>query len=724
MRRTVVAVLTIAVLAGEIVGAPPSASTSARADAESPAHSLYMPSVAKRSTAELPLLGRLGGRTSAVAAVDDLHVLAAIGSRLQPFVVRPDGGMVPAGPSLQLPGLVRRIVVVDQRALVATEFPAGLYVVDVARPAQPRLLGAVATPGAPVDIAVSNGRMILCEFAHVRTVDLTDGLDLREIGSTALDGASAHRCALTTTGAVIVSAEETDGRFLLPHTYTKLLVVDVTSPSAPSLSGEFFKDGSQAVYDLVAEGGDAYALLAQSNLPPPQDRELSYQLVHFGLANPAEPVVVGADPFEIRRGWSGALATGDGVLYVATPETFTTFDAASGESLGSTPFDQPVYGLTVAARHAIVAGRGLSAVDIEDRASPRVVGRLQLPAGFVAVASDGSSVYGVELEGSSRLVRLAGFDATEAGPLIGRWWAVGGSATNRRLDVAASNSTAVVLAGGRAHFIDLLDGESTVPAVTLAPADPGLEYESIQPFPDGHHFVAVVGKNTGELAECDHNMIGLDVIDTTNVGRPSVVSESRVCVDETSDFVTPTDLAVSESHAFVSVKSVYMLRPRTYSSGGTVIAFDLSDPLAPREVARYAHEGWPRCPRITCEGVHAVATESSKVYLGGVGGGLSILEMDSVGGFRHVGGHPVLGREDRIVVDGRTVYVADNRGFQEVTNAFRAPGRLTAFDVSQAAAPTLEAAVVPAHALDLTVANGSLWAAAGDDGIHVYEGVR
>jgi hypothetical protein len=252
-----------------------------------------------------------------------------------------------------------------------------------------------------------------------------------------------------------------------------------------------------------------------------------------------------------------------------------------------------------------------------------------------------------------------------------------------------------------------------------------MRYLSIEAMGDGQRVIALSHGDYHPSGDCESDMlVGLDVIDPGPHRAPRVISETRICLDESNPWIDPTDLRVSGEQALFTVWRQFSRTPRTYSSGGTVVAVDISDPWEPREVARYEHAGWPLRDTVERPGVFGVAADTTHVYLGGTASGLAVLELDGSGGFRQVGSYARAGQADRIVVDGGVAYLADNGGFRLHTEPRRPPGSLKALDVSRPDAPKLLAAVEPTHALDMTVVNGDVWVAAGADGLAVFRAAR
>jgi hypothetical protein len=472
----------------------------------------------------LTLAGSAGGDLSAVAAVDDGFVFGQ-GAQVRssgmswslPALTRdiaPAGGLLyvaageaglqvlsPARPaplaSLATPGLASGLKIVGTRAYLASAGPGGgLQIVDIARPAAPRLIGAAPVYGSASGVDVAG------ELAYLAG-GLGGGLEIFDVSNPL---SPALRGALITPGnaqAVAVRA----GRAYLAAGVCGLQVLDVTNPAAPRLLGAYPTGGEALALALsgerafVATGAGGYAVFDLSGAAPRElaryrdtlplflsdvaigaeeallvgrgeqvaiqltglldervdrfsitgllDVELAAGRAFVGLSDGA---IVDFDlgrPAEPRRGLvrqSGEqildLASGEGALYAATGDsaiaTLPISPTGALRRLSLAGSSQAIALDLPNARAFVAAGAaGVHLLDLSDPLSPTLQLTIDTPGAALGLAyRAGGPLYVADRSGL-RIIDLA------SRTIIGAWAAPTGSFVQ---DVA--------VAGGRAYLAD------------------------------------------------------------------------------------------------------------------------------------------------------------------------------------------------------------------------------------------------------------------------------
>lgn len=311
----------------------------------------------------------------------------------------------------------------------------GLLVVDVAEPAEPRVLGRVDQPGLQKSaaVAVSANRAYLAsgEFSIIDLADpgspwmydgtLTAETDARDVairGSTAFVAAHSHGLQVLDVSnpdfSHIVGAAATSGNALgltvsgdlafVAAEWGGLDVVDVADPTNPRRVGTVDPSGEARG---VAVRGD-YVYLADGDLQV------------LDVSDAANPVRVGG--FD-TPGYAGMVTLSGDYAYV-------TDDRAGLHILDirSPAAPNPVANLLLFARdlafvgnYALVTDRDLIVVDVSDPASPKVIAGLDTKGSaegiavagnhaFVAVAWEGLEV--VDISDPARPRRVASLDTS------------------------------------------------------------------------------------------------------------------------------------------------------------------------------------------------------------------------------------------------------------------------------------------------------------------------
>jgi hypothetical protein len=150
-------------------------------------------------------LGALGGFENAWALAIDQHRLY-VGDGADVATVDVSSPEAPVLLSrVALSGSIRELVVGDG-LLFAAAGGAGLHVLDLLRPDEPRLLATYDTPGSAVSAAYASGHVFLADWNDARVVDVREPCEPRLAGteSTRPDGLSRVLAVAAGDGEVVV----------------------------------------------------------------------------------------------------------------------------------------------------------------------------------------------------------------------------------------------------------------------------------------------------------------------------------------------------------------------------------------------------------------------------------------------------------------------------------------------------------------------------------------
>ncbi|MHB8077760.1 MAG: FlgD immunoglobulin-like domain containing protein [Candidatus Krumholzibacteriia bacterium] len=261
-----------------------------------------------------------------VACVGDLAYVATGSAGLQILdLSRPDQPLLRGAAPSAHPAL--RVAVADGLAVVL-EGTYGLELFDVGDPDAPVALGALDTPGDARDVRLSGG--------HAFIADGPAGLTVVDVRDAALPVVVGRQALL----ADAVSLDLTGDLACLGLAWGHLAVVDVSDPAAPAPRG-LFSEGSSRIYQqVVAVGPLVWVALQGAGLRS------------FDLSEPDHPAPLGAVEL---RGSGQSLAVSGHVGYLAG-------NVWLGESW-------------------------VDVLDLSAPASPRLITRVDLPAGLEPTAA-------------------------------------------------------------------------------------------------------------------------------------------------------------------------------------------------------------------------------------------------------------------------------------------------------------------------------------------------
>ncbi|MBW1809932.1 MAG: hypothetical protein JRJ87_17175 [Deltaproteobacteria bacterium] len=494
-------------------------------------------------------------------------------------------------------GEARRLAVVDELAFIA-DGRGGLKIVDASDPVSPRVLGVVAIPGeaqavdihghlavvgsnradsivfdisepeAPVQIGtveglaadiVFHGDLLLtfgtesnddfrCTSSALRVVDMADPARALQVGRIDFPERCrpppGHLYLTPNAGWGLVAAGD---YAYLGSDDGKVLVLDLSDPTAPVEAGRFYSGGH------CVRGLD----LQNENLMV----ATSEDLLEFDLDDPESPTKEDQHPLprgaylsEIAVEGSylltadslGALTIFD-VGTLASPRQVLQIELVEDYNILSTPGLGLADGLAlVAYSETLVQKGGLLIVDPGKPAQP-VIGSLHVDDDLKAVAVDGQVVY---LVGGQMLLTVDIGDPARP-EIIGCF----NDSNLRARNIALDGHHAFVISGGTSGVLKVFDiGDPALPLEVgqfpLAGVNPGRPGIAAR---DGLVFVA-------------SGTYGLVILDASDPGSPKEIGTWK---PQTGDFLC--DVAVDYPYAFLS-------------AGMRIHVLDISDPASPAEV--------------------------------------------------------------------------------------------------------------------------------------------
>jgi hypothetical protein len=348
---------------------------------------------------------RVGTLGAGVAAVAVHGTLAYVGVDDTLYVVDVSDQSTPV-PLAQrvLPGLIQDLRYAEGMLYIALDEPAALQIFDLSAPLQPQLRGQVVVPGNPTKLVVTETRAYIAAYnSWVQVVDISDPDQPIHLGGTTLPRysstvdvavAGVYLYAVTLSDLVIFQIGSTaipqiigsyelvdmNGSGLIvdgTRAYVTvgahgLLIIDVASPSQPTLISQFDPDGW--ALDVEIDAGTAVIV----------ERE---GVRVIDLQNPAAPVERGTIALP---GYGAGAVIEQGVTYIAdqggglaivdathaAPTVLGMFGVA-----GNTNQSVVVDGIAYAASF-----EGLQIVDVRVPARPQGLSLLDLPGIAYSVA--------------------------------------------------------------------------------------------------------------------------------------------------------------------------------------------------------------------------------------------------------------------------------------------------------------------------------------------------
>lgn len=315
------------------------------------------------------LVSELSGGANVVHLVDDLLYVGS-GDKLVILDVSDPGLSSPGAPAvigaLLLPERVNGIDVAGNYAFVAAD-DAGLIVVDVSDPTDPRV--AAATPGLndAVDVDVVGAYAYVADAnPYLRVVNVSDPYSPTVVGSFRPEGSGWYISSVAVSGTVAYVGYS--------H---RLLTVDVTTPTQPVELGGI----ATRAYDTVLVGGEAYVAAGSDGL---RLLDISDPTTPISMSIFDTSYSVFASAISGTTAYVAAGATG--LMFVDYTEPLTPTEISRLDTPGV------VQDVALAWPHAFVAdsSRGVRILDVD---APQETGAWDLPSASRCVAITGTHAF-------------------------------------------------------------------------------------------------------------------------------------------------------------------------------------------------------------------------------------------------------------------------------------------------------------------------------------------
>ncbi len=567
--------------------------------------------------ANLMEVSHTGGRIYSVTTRNDLAYVGE-SNRLTVLDISTSGAIPKViGKSAPLPGVVEQIALAGNLALLAAR-EGGLLILDIADPAHPQQIGALALPSNAVSVAVDGDiAYVSSQFHDLRIIDISDPTYPVETAARAVPGYTTHNLAVAGNYVYIAAGDE------------GLQIVDVTDPARPLMAGALPTE--RPVVDVALSGNIVYLAAAAGGLlvvdisdpnapvglwqavPTPRwalsvavdgDKVYSYHftgLQIFDVSIPAAPVEIAFLPF-------------DDVIGTVHADRDTVFIAGYADGLRlvdvgdpAHPVEQSPYDLLDDSQHASLAGDllyvvaaydGLSIFDVSAPERPALLGHAEsidelnqiiLEGDIAYVTAHNGGVYLFDISDPTRPSRLTQYNwpgvvdlavessilyiASDSGyglriydvidPFNPRSLGIYDPPSNvGYLTVVVENQFAYLIGDdGNLHILDVGDLAKPVPAGFFSTG--------------GYSRDAVVDRGLAYLSDDRHGLRIVDVADPANPVELAAIGDPNV-TDDTFD----TGGLVKEG-GYVT----------TWRWPEGVRHFNVVDPTRPFEVGRHENSG-------------------------------------------------------------------------------------------------------------------------------------
>jgi len=628
-----------------------------------------------RSDITLNPLGTLGGPARAVAVEDGMAYVGVGRSVVVADVARAAAPVV-VGQTAALADDVVGIAVAGRYAYAAARF-AGLYVLDVGDPADPRVLARVDTPGVASDVAVAavDGRPVI-GARHVFLADGADGLRVIDVADptapreVAAAGTPGFAQAVAVEGALAAVAALDGG----------LRLFDVGRPEDPRPDRAITQvhGAPLEVWDVALAGGGAYMATRRHGLcrAPLSGAAPSDVLCRVsgidGVRDAAVAVAAGARHVFALHTASGLVA-GDLVAGERPPPAGSP-NAGSWRSWNG-GLERPV-ALAAAGDVAYVVDEaaGLRLVDASEPGTLLEVGYVGTRGDVQAVAASGGRAY--------------------AAAGTGGLWVLGphqdGDVRLRGAHDPADAIDSLRLAGRRAyaggdglHILDLADPDG--------PRRLGRHPGTVRDVAPADEVVFTVGPDRG-----------LEAVDVRDPTAPRHLA----ALDLPG---WPLRLALARGHAYVAC-----------GDAGLAVV-DVSDPAAPRHTGTVRLPGW----------AFGVTVAGPYAYVASIEAGIHILDLDDPSAPRPVAHLDTPGQARAVAVvgddapggegtpGGRIALVADGAAGIRIVDVAD-PARPRLLGGRDADEDVLAIAVDGGMGGGGTLGGATVYAALGDAGVQAF----
>ncbi len=346
--------------------------------------------------ADWQMIGQAGGPTQGIA-VQGSYAYIGAGPRLAVVDISDPAKLQRVGESSVLGDLVWGVTIGGAYAYVAAG-TAGLYVVDVASPANPHIVGRYDSPGYAEGVAVAGTTVYLADGPYgLRVLDVADPAAPVEVGH-AFDMNYAYDVAVAGRDAYIAAGG------------AGLLIADVSNPALPVELGSYDTPGNAR--GVAVAGGKAYVA----------DERYGLQIV--SLTNPLHPALLGS----LRTdGWLFDVVVAGDTAYAAAAfgglRVLDVRDPAHPVETGSLSWVQShAGGVAVAGGRVYLADRknGLRVIGSATPAGPTQIGywnsaafaqSVQVGGNYAYVAAGFNGVRVFDISNPARPVEVAAYRA-------------------------------------------------------------------------------------------------------------------------------------------------------------------------------------------------------------------------------------------------------------------------------------------------------------------------
>ncbi len=419
-----------------------------------------------------------------------------------------------------------------------------------------------------------------------------------------------------------------------------LLIVDISTPSAPTLEWSFNTSGYTRGIDI--EGDMLYAADGLGGF------------LVYDISNPVAPVSVGS--FN-TAGYTWNIDVDGDRAYVADSQdglkVFNVSNPAAPALIATFPTLSNVYDVEVVGDIAYLAdgSQGVKAVDISDPTTPVLLGSLDTTGTTRSIDVDGDHIYAAEL---SLGVKVYDCSDPTAITLAGQYNSLGSTET---VAVHGDRAYAADASGG---FLVLDVSDPTIPSLHMS--DTSItDARGVAAF--GDH-VVVIDDNSGlyvmktaETAAIAHVAdlaSGVGATDQRVSGNllVQVHGSGALQLVDVSDPAAPV-LVSSLAHT-TSFNAVDLVGDFAFAADDSgFVVFDVSDPVTPVQVGA-VRLGSP---------LEDIDVEGNYAYAAGTGLGFVIANVTDPTSPFFLTNVPVVPDPTAVVADGRKAYLMDTTGY-------------------------------------------------------------
>jgi hypothetical protein len=458
---------------------------------------------------------------------------------------------------------------IEGETVYVANWSAGLRIIDVSAPYNPREVGTLDLTDPLLSVDVSGHHVYVTDFeTGLRVIDVSDPADPREVG-------------VYDTGGFAYDVATGGDYAYVARKFGGLLVIDISDPTTPVEVG--LCDTPHDAQAVAVAGDFAYVANGRDGLRI------------IDVSNPTDPTETGGVDTRIE---AIDVAVQDNYVYVADVGAFEVYDVSDptapwlAASLTASAF---VDGVAVSGDRAFVANsqRGARVIDISDPSSPQLTGTHPTGHQTIRVAVSGDHAYVTQNRAGLEVLDIS----NPSSPSLVTTYGASGAGWG---DIVADGHHIYAGQGTAFRALDVSD-----PANPMEVGSHTLLY-SIRTFAvlNGYAYVAN-GFRGLQILRVD------DPTAPTPVGRYEVfrraidvaVDGDYACVVTDSSGLRVLDISTPASPHEVgffetgATDGGYVAMDRGYAyvttgAGGSLHVLDLSSPEAPREMGRYDSAFW------------------------------------------------------------------------------------------------------------------------------------